>query len=239
MNKYLQQVMAEDNQNGYLYYHAPRYDKALSLLCKYHKSGVRTLDIGRSPFTKIAQMTIEENVDTLGFEVDGKTETGYNYQYDLNKSQHPSGYRHDLPVYDIIVFSEVIEHLFTSPALVLNFLRTILSNTGVIILQTPNAAVLHKRMQFLFGSNPFSLISENNLNPSHFREYTMKELVSYCRHSGFQIIEKNYENYFDYRYTNHANGKFSFKKAFWVVNTFYRFMPNSMKPGLCLVIRKE
>lgn len=239
MNKYLQQAMAEDKQNGYLHYHAPRYDALLTLLSKYHKPGFRILDIGRSPFTKIAQMTIGENVDTLGFESDGKTDTGFNYQYDLNRSQHPDGYRLDLPDYDVIVFSEVIEHLYTSPALVLNFLKTILSDSGVIILQTPNAVVLHKRLQFLLGSNPFNLIAENNLSPAHFREYTMKELSLYCRQCGLQIVEKSHENYFDYRYTDHTNGEYSFKKVNGLVNTFYRLMPKSMKPGLCLVIKKE
>lgn len=239
MNTYLHKIMTEDHENGYLHYHAPRYDRLLSLLCKYNKPESHILDIGRSPFTKIAQMTIGKNIDTLGFEEENKTQSGQHFQYDLNRSQHPDGFRIDLPSFDIIIFSEVLEHLYTSPVLVLKFLKTILSDCGVIFLQTPNATVLHKRIKFLLGKNPFNLISENEKNPSHYREYTMKEMEIYCGLAGFEILEKNHENYFDYRYNDHANGKSSIKNIHGAINVLYQYMPNGMKPGLCLVIRKN
>ncbi|THB73620.1 MAG: methyltransferase domain-containing protein [Desulfobacteraceae bacterium] len=239
MNPYLEQELSRSRDNGYLQYHAPRYDRLLSLLLKYYSKDLRVLDIGRSPFTRIAADTIKSDIDTLGFEADKQTDTGYNYQYDLNHAQQEDTYRKDLPAYDIIIFAEVIEHLHTSPALVLNFLKTLLTDNGIIILQTPNAAVLHKRVQFLLGSHPFSLISENLEHPSHFREYTLDELINYGRNLGFTIVEKGHENYFDYRYSLLNNGTFSFRKRRGLLNSFYRLVPAGGKPGLCMVLRLD
>ena len=214
MNKYLHQAIEKNKENGYLRYHAPRYDTLLCLLHKYYNGTKKILDIGRSPFTEIAYSSLKTQIDTLGFEVDKETKTGLNYYFDLNKSQNPKNWRRDIPQYDIIVFAEVIEHLHTSPKLVLQFLNSILKENGIIILQTPNAVVLHKRIQMLLGQNPFSLISENNANPAHFREYTASEISNYCRQAGFAIKRMSFENYFDYRYTNHAYGDYSERKIY-------------------------
>ena len=225
--------------HGYLRYHAPRYNTLLSLLHQYHNGNKNILDIGRSPFTEIAYNSLKTQIDTLGFETDRKTKTGVNYQFDLNNSQNPSSWRHDIPQYDIILFSEVIEHLYTSPKLVLQFLNSILKEGGIVIIQTPNAVVLHKRIQMLLGQNPYSLISENTDNPAHFREYTATEICDYCHQAGFKVESMTIENYFDYRYRNHANGSFSKKGLYRIINILYSVLPSSLRPGLCFVIRSN
>jgi hypothetical protein len=54
-----------------------------------------------------------------------------------------------------IVFAEVIEHLFTAPELVLAYLHELLVPRGQLLLQTPNAASLRKRLKLALGRNPF------------------------------------------------------------------------------------
>lgn len=243
MDEYLNQVIEENNENGYLLYHAPRYDTLLQLLHHYYTGDEKILDIGRSPFTEIAHRSLETQIDTLGFQNDKETETGDNYHFDLNNSQDPEQWRDDIPQYDIIVFSEVIEHLYTSPVLVLKFLRSLLRRDGIVIMQTPNAVVLHKRIKMLFGKNPYHLISENTQDPAHFREYTADELAEYCRRAGFSIDKMSFENYFDYRYRNHANdgsetdGPSGKTEIYRLLNTVYDILPSSLRPGLCFVIR--
>lgn len=237
MNKYLRQAIEENKQDGYLKYHAPRYDMLLELLHTYYTGNEDILDIGRSPFTRIAARYLETQIDTLGFEADKKTETGYNYQFDLNDSQDSENWRSDIPQYDIIIFSEVIEHLYTSPELVLKFLKSLLKTGGIIIMQTPNAVALHKRIKMLLGKNPYHLISENISNPAHFREYTKEELADYCHNAGFSIEKVSVENYFDYRYRNHADGTASKTKFYRLLNVFYNILPSSLRTGLCFVIR--
>ncbi|MEA2059728.1 MAG: methyltransferase domain-containing protein [Thermodesulfobacteriota bacterium] len=105
------------------------------------------------------------NLITLGFRPDGKTITGHHYQFDLNDTQYPEKCRTDLPAYDIILFAEVLGHLHTSPLLVLTFLKTLLKEEGVIILQTPNAVALHRRLLIMAGKNPLQPYRGNSPQP--------------------------------------------------------------------------
>lgn len=154
MNRHIQKYIDENPKSGYLRYHAPRYEKLLDLVNEYYKKNDRILDIGRSPFTSILHESLDTEIDTLGFDADGNTTTGFHYHFDLNESQYENKCRTDIPKYQLIIFSEVIEHLHTSPNLVLKFLKALISEDGIIIIQTPNAAVFHKRVQFLLGANP-------------------------------------------------------------------------------------
>lgn len=88
----------------------------------------------------------------------------------------------------MVVFAEVIEHLYASPRLVLRFLHHLLSGAGVLLIQTPNAASLTKRVKLLAGSNPYEKIREDATNPGHFREYTASELREYASSEGFEVI---------------------------------------------------
>ncbi|MDP9149663.1 MAG: hypothetical protein M3O36_06955 [Myxococcota bacterium] len=53
------------------------------------------------------------------------------------------------------MFAEVLEHLHTAPELVLAFLRRLLLPQGLLILQTPNAASLSKRIKTGDGGKSF------------------------------------------------------------------------------------
>ncbi len=239
MNPHLAAAIEQSPRDGYLRYHAPRYDRLLALLGQHHTGSMRVLDIGRSPFTSIAAAALGSGIDTLGFEPDQDTASGRNYQFDLNQTQHEASWRSDLPTYDIVLFTEVLEHLHTSPLLVLRFLRSLLAPRGLLIIQTPNAVVLHKRLQMLLGRNPFNLIAENAQNPGHFREYTAQELISYSRAAGFRVEQLRVSAYFDYRYSDHLEGRFVRKPALGAINLLYRWLPASLRPGLCAVLRVE
>ena len=177
-------------------------------------------------------------VDELGFAKDSKKSFGQQYQFDLNNSSDKSHWRTDIGKYDLIIFAEVLEHLYTSPNQVLTYLSSILHEKGKIILQTPNAAVFHKRIQLLLGRNPYMLIRENKFNPGHFREYTKAELYTYAKNCGFKADKIYYGNYFDYRYSfaQSENGK----KYKWlkIINFIYSILPFSLKPGITMIISK-
>ncbi|MEA2061528.1 MAG: ATP-binding cassette domain-containing protein [Thermodesulfobacteriota bacterium] len=223
-------------QSGYFRYHTPRYDVLMKRIHDYHRENCRILEVGRSRFAKMAYNFFGVNIDGLGFGPDHKTATGVNYNFDLNDAQYQEKWRKDIPKYDIILFTEVIEHLHTSPLLVLKFLRTLLNDSGVVILQTPNAVTLHRRLQMLAGQNPYNLISETPGNPAHFREYTAAEISEYATQAGFEILDMTFENYFDYRYVDHGQGKFTKKERYRFINILYSMMPKSLRPGMCFVL---
>jgi len=225
--------------DGYLRYHAPRYSMVLQLAGEHRGRAKRALDIGPTRFTEMLAAVLQIRVDSLGFEADGETERGRHYHFDLNDSQHRERWRRDLEPYDLVVFSEVIEHLHTSPSLVLEFLHTIVSHGGRLVLQTPNAVALHKRVMMLLGRNPFEKIREDLHNPGHFREYTRAEIVDYARAAGFRVEKFLYGNYFDYRYASHSPTSFQLKRAYGIVNTFYSLTPSPMKAGMTFVLVKD
>ena len=67
---------------------------------------------------------------------------------------------------------------------------------GVLILQTPNAVFLPKRIKMAFGFNPFERIRQTANNPGHFREYTLAELVEIVHAAGYTVVSSSRKNYF-------------------------------------------
>ena len=84
MNRFLRAASENDPANAYLGYHARRYNALIGLIGRYHRQGGRILDVGRSPFSLIVHKEFGVPVDTMGFEADGPTDTGFNFNFDLN-----------------------------------------------------------------------------------------------------------------------------------------------------------
>jgi SAM-dependent methyltransferase len=179
------------------------------------------------------------SVDSLGLEPDTELPTGRHYCFDLNETQYLEHWRTGLPLYDVVVFAEVLEHLYTAPELVLDFLCHLLRPGGLLILQTPNAVSLGKRIKFLFGANPFELIRRDRLNPGHFREYTLDELIQLLSAIGLSIAEKHRKYYFDTRFAHHEVGnERPMMVSGTIRNAAYRLLPPSLREGITIVARK-
>lgn len=91
---------------------------------------------------------------------------------------------------DIIVSDATIEHL-KDPKIFLTNCRNALQHPGYLILSTPNAATLLKRIRFLFGRSPNWPVAEffaaGEAFTGHWREYTLAELRTLCELSGFTV----------------------------------------------------
>ena len=234
-------IRTENGQNGYVAYHAPRYAALLALVSEYVGDGPGSvLDIGRSTLTELMRRRFGRPIDTLGFQRDEYGTAGHHYQFDLNDAQHESRWRRDLPQYQLVVMAEVIEHLHTSPRLVLSFIGSLMAPGAALILQTPNAAALHKRLALLFGCNPYEQIREDVTNPGHFREYTLRELAGFGQTVGLSLERHLFGNYFDYRYAGYSkpNPRVP-KRHLAFMNIGYGMLPGSLRPGITVVMRKR
>jgi 2-polyprenyl-3-methyl-5-hydroxy-6-metoxy-1,4-benzoquinol methylase len=234
------QIRSRFPDDTYVAFHAPRFAVALSHVDILElPEGARILDVGRGALTTMMHEEFEKPVDSMGFAEDCATPEGRHYRFDLNDCQQRERWRLDLPRYDLIVFAEVLEHLHTSPSLVLPYLRELLKPGGRLILQTPNAAVLHNRLKLLMGRNPFERIRESTLEPGHFREYTLAELREYAILAGFEVHDETRMTYFDYRY------RFSFEtmrsehtpRSAWV-NWLYAILPPAFQRGIMMVLSR-
>lgn len=180
--------------------HNPRYDYLENLVASLGLADdARVLDIGSSFFTlRLARRF--RNLSTLGLPdardlICKLPDHIEHLSFDLNDAREPSKWI-GLPPFDLIVFAEVIEHLPTAPQQVLRFLASGLSERGLLVVQTPNAVSLDKRINMVLGRNPFELIKEDWSNPGHFREYTRSELFAFAEAAGLEVVRHEFRSYF-------------------------------------------
>jgi hypothetical protein len=226
---------------AYAGFHRPRFAFLLDVLRPYAETdGVRILDVGPSPLTPLISRQLGTPVESLGLEPDDERPHHRHHAFDLNDAQYPERWRTGLGPYDVIVFAEVVEHLYTAPDLVLPYLRQLLCVGGVLILQTPNAAALRKRVKLALGLNPFERIRIDRSNPGHFREYTRSELREILSAAGFAIERTWMRYYFDARYERHERGDEPPSRIRGgLKNALYRLLPPSLREGITIVARRR
>jgi len=147
--------------------------------------------------------TFYRDIHTLG--LDPQTDDGgHRETQDLRAIPHITFDLLDAPsvacwpecgTFDLIVFSEVIEHLHVAPAFVLAFLRALLSPDGVLVCTTPNAIEITKRIRLLAGRNPYEQIRFYPANPGHIREYTQEELVNIAASVGLDCRSHSFNDW--------------------------------------------
>lgn len=81
--------------------------------------------------------------------------------------------------FDVVVFTEVLEHLSREPSEVLLDLSHCLGVGGVLVLSTPNYGCLNTWRALFAGRNPAAMPTAGNDDAHrHVREYTLRELRS-------------------------------------------------------------
>jgi trans-aconitate methyltransferase len=214
----------------YLEYHGKRLAYAMNTISDYKQRAPvkKLLDIGPHHLTRcIIEFFPDIEVSTLGWRFQHTERIipaalyKEHIQYDLNDAGVTAIQSGQAP-FDLIVFSETIEHLYTSPLTVLNELKKLLSPAGAVLIQTPNAATLKSRWALLCGRNPYELIREEKTNPGHFREYTLDELTRYATQTGFKVERAEYCDYWRHPHP--------------IVRTIESAVP-SFRQGISLLIR--
>lgn len=217
------------NERKYIEFHKFRYVYLIhtigNLVEEFNGTDdLKILDVGPAYQTSLIREYFPgAKVDTLGFSNhrNNLRKGEIHYQQDLNEiNKH---WEIENKRYHIIVFCEIIEHLYTKPELCLEKLTKSLLRNGRIIIQTPNAVALHKRAQLLFGSNPFSLLEESRTG--HFREYTSKELKKILDNVGLKTELLEMKNYF--------NSNTSILNKLYV--KLERIVPMQLRDGITIV----
>lgn len=84
--------------------------------------------------------------------------------------------------FDIVIFSEVLEHLFASPIHAITEVKRVLKHNGTLILTTPNVCRLANIGRLILGKNILPDFRKYELGSTpktpHIREYTLKEVIS-------------------------------------------------------------
>ena len=178
----------------YLAYHQRRFDYICGLAQRFKPSRAsRVLDVGPSPMTKQLDAYYDV-VWSLGFEhtaVYSAAEGARRHiTFDLNQASDPAAWV-PMPTFDLIVFSEVIEHVHVSHDEVLAFLGHSLAPDGLILCTTPNVAAFHKRLRSMAGLTPW-----HRWESGHVTEFSKADLIEIGRRAGLQTRYHAFANYF-------------------------------------------
>ena len=197
---------------------------------------LRVLDIGpafqtvllraRFPEAEVNTLGLATTEDDQGDFMKSVLAGGDHWTIDLNESANRVAWP-AIPEHDVVVMAEVIEHLYTAPEIVLTAVSGFLRELGYLVLQTPNACALHKRLKMLVGKHPFGPIEECRTD-SHFREYTKDELVDACSRVGLAPIRVGAANYF--RRDSALSVSY---------NAVARILPSSLRAGITMTLRKS
>jgi 2-polyprenyl-3-methyl-5-hydroxy-6-metoxy-1,4-benzoquinol methylase len=194
------QTSSDASRQYYADLHKERFADILQLCQSYVANpSARVLDVGRSEFTAHL-MKFYSNVTTLGIDLstdDGghrevsRMEAVPHIAYDLLTSHRVDTWP-ESGGFDLIGFSEVLEHLSLAPEFVFAFLNSLLADAGILICTTPNAADVAKRVRLAFGRNPFERLRLYSTNPGHIREYTRRELCHIAQNVGLECVRHRY-----------------------------------------------
>ena len=201
-------------QQQYGHQHKQRFFElfnAIVFLTK-HQPSPKIIEFGISEFSALyKQLNPQTQLDTvdkptapdyLGFKASVCQKISQclqHYEIDLNE---PSSIKQQLKphYYDVVVFTEILEHLVVNPIELLTELINLLSSTGVLYLTTPNFYNQKNRQLIKNRENPQHLYPGTTANWDahyHHREYCYKELCQIIPQAGGEIRYFYYSDCWD------------------------------------------
>ena len=174
--------MERDEYNKYyIEFHKKRINHLIAFLIKQVKSGSKIGIIGYSIFdpiirNKLSACAIYNILPSREFALQDGDRIGKVLVYDITERKS-SEITYE---FDCIIFTEVLEHLFSDDSLVINNVTRLLKKNGLLFFSVPNVSALGKLMSLIKGWNPYmkkSEIIEGSFGGfGHLREYSFNEV---------------------------------------------------------------
>jgi SAM-dependent methyltransferase len=195
---------AKSNKPEYYRYHRIRFAAILAMVMAL--PGKRVLEIGVNP-GQFTEMLVNAGYEVSGTDIfpehraDVWQRLGVEvrrWNIDTEDSPYPA------ESFDIIVFSEVIEHLANPPLSALEQFATLLVPGGHLIISTPNQFYFKSRMRTLFDVllwQPFdhrdefqrwATLRSDARYYTHSRLFGMKQLAWMAQDSGYEVVSEEY-----------------------------------------------
>ncbi len=201
INNVLNQIelnLDHDNEKEYFQIHISRYQYILNQVKNLYPNpkGLKSLDIGCYP------PHIFDSLNNMGFETYGISSLHEKSQrpnvsalnIESDKLPFESNY------FDLIIFTEVLEHLKTDPTDLFKEIKRVLKPNGAFIITTPNAVRSQNIFRILTGKNIYFSIDQlknsdeksGTIYHRHNREFTLNEILELLNQSGLKICSKKY-----------------------------------------------
>lgn len=110
---------------------------------------------------------------------------------------------------DLVIMTEVLEHLTVDPMAAFLEAHRVLAVGGILLMTTPNSASFVAISRALENRNPmyYSLFMGKGGGPTHVREYTLQEVCDLGANAGFEpVVESSFTTYYEevYQFKKHA-----------------------------------
>jgi len=169
---------------------------------KYKDRNFKILDIGTSPFTFLYKKYFNSGVSTVDLT------DSYKSRCELNNIEFKKCniLKEDIPFpdneFDIVIFTEVFEHLIGPPQLIFGRIRRVLKNGGILVFSTLNISSYYNLVKLLLGKSiltPVNLLYKEETPGNwvshgygHWRKFTMKEILNLLSEFQFKIVKYKY-----------------------------------------------
>ena len=196
--EYLKMNGLEENFD-YFSFHKNRFDFLLETLTDNYKAGSKFLDIGSfNGYMMLgAKMIGYESYGTdLAQFVEGAKSLSSFYKFenraaDLSSELIP----YSDNSFDLILFSETLEHLNFYPLDLFKEISRVLMPGGAVIITTPNLIRLNNVLKLILGQSINHEIEKTYSPGTHFREYSFKEIKYLCEKAGLKIFSHKALNF--------------------------------------------
>jgi len=183
----------------YFSFHQNRFDFLLETLGDYFKPGSKFLDIGSfNGYMMLGAKMIgyeSSGTDLAQFvENSKKVSAFYNFNNlaaDLSSEKIP----YSDNSFDLILFSETLEHLNFYTQDLFKEIGRVLKPSGLVIITTPNLIRLNNVLKMIIGRSVNHEIEKTYGPGTHYREYSFKEIKYLCAQAGLNIFSHEALNF--------------------------------------------
>lgn len=240
LEKVVSELPLSPEERGYARMNLRRYRVALRIVAALldrrraelgPAAELNLLDVGPHLLTELFAYSLGIPVNTAGvdFRVPGLAVRPHlHLEIDLNEAHDWAGWR-GFVQHDVVYMGEILEHLHASPRQVLGCVSRWVKEGGFLVVQTPNAVALSRRLVLLMGKNPYEMIRDGS-NPGHFREYTLHELKEIGEFWQLEFVAARFENYFTLRHRGEIGS---------LIYGLFTRVPRTLRDGMTVIFRKR
>ncbi|HOZ80661.1 MAG TPA: methyltransferase domain-containing protein [Candidatus Woesebacteria bacterium] len=193
-------TISKTNQDSYYQTHQDRFAvilKNISNLKLSPKSSI--LDIGCYP------LYLFQELEKQGYQLSGISSQHESVNQPSIKTLNieTTNFPYQDNSFDLVIFTEVIEHLTTNLDGIFKEIRRVLKPGGYVLLTTPNVLKIHNILSLLFNQNIYFSLDQLNqpINYRHQREYTLSEIKTLQEKVGLKpIIARTFTGYTPFRH---------------------------------------
>jgi SAM-dependent methyltransferase len=187
--------------DGYLKPHMRRFNETVEMLRMVAQPKMRVVDVGSyGSLVPALKDLLGLNDITITQPCDGNpslsedsylldAQKGAAYSFHVDRFDVEGTFPYSDQTFDLVLFTEVLEHLAYDPVHTLRELNRITRDGGWLLLSTPNCASAKSLLKVLVGRNPnfYPAYSKERSRDRHNREYAPSEVKELLKLTGYDV----------------------------------------------------